>query len=91
VSLEHLESLLEHPGWALFRDHVKAEWAAGACWRKVKDVASRDEDIASAMQRVDYTNEQIGQLMEWPKEEAARLKKQAEQTERQLSRGGYHR
>lgn len=60
-----LESLLEHPGWREFQAHVAREWSAAACWHKVKETGG---DI----ERVNYTNTQVGQLMNWPVQEIAR-------------------
>lgn len=60
-----LEGLLEHPGWREFVAHVAKEWSAAACWHKVKEAGG---DI----ERVNYTNTQVGQLMNWPVQEIAR-------------------
>lgn len=83
-----LEELLSHPGWHLFLEHVKTEWAPGACWRKAKEA---HDDLGAALQRIDYTNQEVGKLMEWPKEEIARLLRQEQRPEPAMSRGGYTR
>lgn len=81
MSREVLESLVEHPGWQLFYDHVKQEWGAAGCWRK-----SVEQGLP--VELVKLTNLEIGALMEWPKSEAARLKRQEETKEPTLSRRG---
>lgn len=82
MSIEALESLLEHPGWKLFQEQAKAEWSPGACWRKVMEQGGN-------LEKVSYTNEQVGALMTWPAQEVARLKRAAQEPEPSLSRGGY--
>lgn len=76
-----LEALLNHPGWALFYAHAKEEWGASGCWRKAKE---QNLDLA----KIDYTNQEIGALLEWPKHELDRLKRQETPIEPSLSRRG---
>ena len=68
--IEVFESLLQHPGWSLFIEHVKTEWGPAACWRK-----AREKQFNCDL--VDYCNGQIGALVEWPKQERDRLHRQA--------------
>lgn len=81
--LDALDALIASPGWRLFLEHVKGEWSPGACWRKAHET---DADIP----RIDYTNRQVGLLMDWPKAELDRLKRTERQSEAPVSRGGYH-
>lgn len=75
-----LEALIAHPGWRLFDEYVRKEWAGAGYGRKVKDAVSHarthGEDAAAAVDKVDYANDQIGALIGWPKQEAQRLKRQ---------------
>lgn len=79
-----LESLLASEGWRLYTEHVKAEWGPGGYGRKVKqaltDARARNEDAAAAVDKVDYANEQIGDVIGWPRQELARLKRQEQET-----------
>ena len=86
-----LETLLKSPGWRLFLEHAKEEWAPGACWRKAKEASALEKDLAKTMRRVDYTNEQVGKLLTWPSEEVKRLKRQEHEPAVVQGRGGYHR
>lgn len=76
-----LESLLQHPGWKLFLDHVKSEWSPAACWRKVREEAG---DLA----KVDYTNGQVGLLVEWPAQEMAKERRERPMALPMSRRGG---
>lgn len=76
-----LESLVASEGWRLFTEHVKAEWSPAACWRKVK---ATDGDLT----KIDYTNAQVGLLMNWPASEVARLKRTEQVSEPTMSRRG---
>lgn len=69
--IDALEALLASPGWQLYYERAKAEWGPSACWRKVKE---QNGELA----KVDYTNEQVGQLLEWPAQELMRLKRQVQ-------------
>lgn len=79
-----IEALLASEGWRLYSEHVKAEWSPAACWRKVK-AAEGD------LEKVDYTNGQVGLLMNWPTQEIARLRREEKEQEPSMSRGGYSR
>jgi hypothetical protein len=80
-----LESLVTSEGWRLFMEHVRAEWANAGYGRKVKqaltEARARQEDAAVAVDRVDYANDQIGDVIGWPKQELARLKRQEAEPE----------
>lgn len=84
-----LDSLLKHPGWGLFAEHAIQEWAPAACWRKAK--AAGGDKAAIAL--IDKVNEQVGLLVNWPKDELARLKRQEPEPEVVPigGRGGYSR
>lgn len=71
VNVEALEALLASEGWRLFREHVAAEWSPSACWKRVKKAGGSGLEL----ERVDFTNEQVGLLMTWPAEEIRRRKR----------------
>ena len=75
-----LESLLASEGWRLYMEHVRTEWSGAGYGRKVKDAVStaraNHDDAAAAVDKVDYANDQIGDVIAWPKQECARLKRQ---------------
>lgn len=81
-----LEAMLTTQGWSLFQEHVKAEWGPAACWRKAKE--TQETDSARAIEKVDYTNAQVGLLMNWPHEEISRLRRVEERAAPSLSRRG---
>lgn len=84
-----LESLVSHPGWQAFFEHAKEEWGPAGCWRKAKEM--REVDPVLGVQKIDYTNEQVGRLLAWPQDELARLMRAEASAEPALSRGGYTR
>ena len=75
-----LESWLAHPGTRLFMDYVRTEWAGAGYGRKIKealaDARARNLDAAAAVDKVDYANDRIGEVVGWPKQELARVMRQ---------------
>ena len=89
---EALAGLLEHPGWAIFRQMVQQEWGdAGRRFESELDRLADADDAAtvSRMRQVSVARREILRLMKWPSEE---LKKLAEKKEPELTvlsrRGG---
>lgn len=76
-----LQAMVDSEGWRLFKAHVVAEWAPARCWVRVKEA---DGDLA----KIDYTNVQVGQLMDWPLLEITREKRAEQTKEPTLSRRG---
>lgn len=92
MSLEALESLIESPGWRVFRAHVEQEWGpTGQRYQAELDKAlDALDDHASASQARQVRSGQkvILALLRWPEEELARLTRQAQQPEITMSRRG---
>ena len=80
ASADALDSLVNSEGWKLFKTHAAAEWSPGSCWRKVKE--------GGDLEKVDYTNVEVGKLMTWPETELARLRRLEQAKEPTLSRRG---
>ena len=85
-----LDALLKSEGWRLFAEHAKAEWGPGACWRKAKAVTASSISQNEAIERIDYTNQQVGELMEWPQQQMLKLRREAALASREpaMSRRG---
>lgn len=92
MSAEALESLLEHPGWRLFWLHVQDEWGpTGKHYRAELDKALdlMDNDAAASQARqIRSAQKVIAGIMNWPKEECARLKRAEMTSEKTESRRG---
>lgn len=91
-TLESLEDLLQRPGWSLFWSYVRAEWGPnGEQYRAQLDKALdlTDNDAAASQARqIRSAQKVIAGLLDWPKEEIARLKRQTQGSEPELSRRG---
>src|SRR3954463_2851104 len=91
--IEALDHLVGSPGWLLYWEHVKGEWGAnGHQYQAQLDAALNlvDNDAADSQARqIRSAQKVIASLMEWPKEELARLRR-AEQgnVQDQTRRGG---
>ena len=61
-------------------DYVRTEWAGAGYGRKIKealaDARARNLDAAAAVDKVDYANDRIGEVVGWPKQELARVMRQ---------------
>ena len=92
MSAEALESLLTHPGWQLFHQHVGEDWGPKAYAQKLKAAVSHarqvGKDASVALELVDAGNDAIAEAMRWPGEQLARLKRQEEKAEPTMSRRG---
>ena len=87
-----LESLLTHPGWQLFLDHVEADWGpAGVKYQSELDKALNlldDNAAASQARQVRAGRKIIETLLAWPAEELARLTREDRVSEPTMSRRG---
>ena len=83
-----LDALVNHPGWQLLLDQATKEWSPAACWEKAKEVAFVGVLPLERIAQVDYTNQQVGILLNWPKQEAARLRREEQKPERTATRRG---
>lgn len=83
MSREALESLIDSPGFALFKQHVAREWGQnGARYTAEMEKALNLTDnnaAASQARQIVAARKTIENLMHWPEEELARLQR-AEQT-----------
>jgi hypothetical protein len=65
-----LDSLLTHPGWLLFRQHVKAQWGPEGYARRLKqevtNAIGKDQSVEAALKMVDFANNEIDQIQAWP-------------------------
>lgn len=92
-----LERLNDSPGWKLFVAHVADAWGPKAYAQKLKAAVSHarmvGKDAAQAVELVDAANDAIGEAMNWPAQEAARLRRLHEDKKEAdvltLPRGGY--
>jgi len=90
-----LESLLSHPGWRLYREHVDREWGPTgdrylSHLEKALSLMDNGEAASQARQIVS-ARKVIEQLVNWPGEELARLsrvEKQADPVGAAGRRGG---
>lgn len=87
-----LESLLTHPGWQLFLEHVHREWGpTGARYNAELDKALDLTDAnaaASQARQIRAGRKVIESLLTWPAEEAQRLKRTDRVPELTMSRRG---
>ena len=87
-----LESLLTHPGWRLFLEHVHHEWGPmGARYNAELDKALDLLDAqaaASQARQIRAGRKVIESLLAWPAEEAQRLKRTDRVPEATMSRRG---
>ena len=90
-----LESLLSHPGWRLYREHVETEWGPkGARYLSHLEGALSlvdNAEAASQARQIVSARKVIEQLVNWPGEELARLsrvEKQADPVGAAGRRGG---
>lgn len=87
-----LDSLLTHPGWRLFLEHVHLEWGpTGARYNAELDKALDLIDAnaaASQARQVRAGRKVIESLLAWPAEEAQRLKRTDRVPELTMSRRG---
>lgn len=93
MSLELLESLVEHPGWKLFQAHIREAWGPTAYAHRLKAAIGTarqlGKDASHALECVDAGNDAIADAMRWPSEEVAKLKRQQQTPElASLSRRG---
>jgi hypothetical protein len=87
-----LESLLQHPGWRLFREHIDAEWGTNgreyhAELEKALDLLDNDAAASQARQVTSY-RKRLERLVTWPSEELQRLKRAEQKPELTMSRRG---
>ena len=75
-----LRDLLQSPGWALVQHQARVEWGPEGYGRQMQAAIAnastgpdRPYEIAQIAERVDATARAINALVEWPKEELARL------------------
>ena len=76
---ETLESLLAHPGWSLFLQHVTQEWGAGGARfeTRLNQLADSTVDDANALlhiRQIAVARREILKILEWPREELARVR-----------------
>lgn len=92
MSIELLESLLAHPGWHLFQEHVAERWGPKAYAQALKDAVRQarehGSDAGHAIELVDAANEAIADIMWWPAEHLARLRAQEQKPETTPNRRG---
>ena len=92
MSVEVLESLVTHPGWRLFQEHVAERWGPKAYAQALKDAVRQARehrsDAGHAIELVDAANEAIADIMRWPSEHLARLRAQEQVLETTPSRRG---
>jgi len=77
--LDSLASLLDHPGWQLFREYVDREWGAGGerFESRLNQIADSDADDAKVLQhlrQIAVARREIRRLLRWPMEEVTRLR-----------------
>ena len=68
-----LASLLDHPGWHLFCEMVRAEWGDGRRYEQaLMSLAESPSDpaaIVGKMQQIAVARREILRLLEWPAKE----------------------
>lgn len=71
-----LASLLDHPGWHLFCEMVRAECGDGRRYEQalmsLSESPSDPAAIVGKMQQIAVARREILRLLEWPKKEAAK-------------------
>jgi len=89
---EALESLLTHPGWLILADHIGQEWGPnGLAYNAALDTALNlldDNAAASQARQIRAGRRVIENLVSWPSEEIARLKRADKPLEQTQSRRG---
>lgn len=90
--LDNLVTLVSHPGWRLFREHVEREWGAnGARYQAELDKAldlTDNEAAASQARQIRAGRKAIELLVNWPQDEIARLQRSERREEVGMSRRG---
>lgn len=65
-----LEDLLSHPGWQLFRGHIRKQWGPEAYARRLKNAvtqaSAKNESVEAAIKAVDMANNEVDLLQAWP-------------------------
>lgn len=92
MDIESLASLLEHPGWRLFVEHVQREWGSGGQayameLDKALDLVN-DAAAASHARQIRAAQRVIERLIRWPSEELQRLRGREQQRDQTISRRG---
>jgi hypothetical protein len=76
---QHLEALLAHPGWQIFVKQVGEQWGPKGYATKIKaalyEARQAGMDVGEAVLLVDKVNDAVGEIMRWPADELARLKR----------------
>ena len=89
---EALESLVTHPGWSLFTQHVTHEWGANGiryAAEMEKALNLTDNNVAASQARqIIAARKTIENLMRWPEEELQRLQRAEQRPELTMSRRG---
>lgn len=87
-----LQSFVDHPGWALFSGHAQNEWGAGgSTYHTALDKALNlldDSAAASQARQVRAARRAIEQILQWPVEELARLKRAGQESAPTMGRRG---
>jgi hypothetical protein len=91
-TVQNLESLLQHPGWRLFCEHIEAEWGKhGHLFHAELDKALDliDNDAAASQARqIRSFQKRLVHLIVWPSEQIARFKRAEREQEVTMSRRG---